>query len=139
PHARGKRRHVYMLDPSIFLIRQPDGAAALGPAGDDTPTGFILGANHCGNREFFIRWRLVQRDTVQPFLPDRPTVDEAAHSVRNTNAAYIPPIRPFEAVSDIAQHGIMVGIGHARGHMIASKIEGCPPVGITVSEADRAS
>src|SRR4029077_1966706 len=128
-----------MLAPSVLLIRQPDGAAALGPAGDDAPTGFLLGANHCRNREFFIRWRLVQRDTVQPFLPDRLTVEEAPHSVRKTNATGIPPIRPFEAVSNIAQHRIVVGIGHTRGRMIASKIERCPPAGIMVSETDRIS
>src|SRR5260370_1131552 len=93
-----------MLDSSIFLIRQPRGAAALRPAGDDAPTGFILSANNRRDRELFIRYWLVQRDTAQPFFSDRPTLDEAPQSVRQTNATHIPPIRPFEAVSDIAQY-----------------------------------
>jgi hypothetical protein len=61
-----------MLESSIFLIRQPHGAAALRPAGDDAPTGFILSANNCRDRELFIRYWLVQR-TAQSFFADRPT------------------------------------------------------------------
>jgi hypothetical protein len=54
-----------MLDSSIFLIRQPHGAAARRPPGDDALAGFILSANNRRDRELFIRYWLVHRDTAQ--------------------------------------------------------------------------
>ena len=68
PNSRRKRRHVYALDPGIFLVRQPRNAAALRPTGDYAPTGFILSADDCRDRELFIRDRLIQRDMSQPFF-----------------------------------------------------------------------
>ena len=92
----------------------------LRPARDDAPTGFILSANNRRNRELFMRYWLVQRDAAQSFFSNRPTLDEAPQSVRQTNATHIPPIRPFEAVSDIAEYRIVVGIGQARWRVRSS-------------------
>jgi hypothetical protein len=136
PNPRHKRRHVYTLDPGIFLVRQPHGAAALRPTGDDAPTGFILSANDCWDREPFIRDRLIQRDLSQPLFADRTAVDETPQSVRQANAVYLPPIRPFEAELDITLCWIVVSIGQARRCTIIGKRERCPPIGIMVSEAD---
>src|SRR4029077_20910047 len=76
PDSRRKRRHVYALDPGIFLIRQTRGAPALRPTGGDALTSFILSADDCRDRELFIRDRLIQRDMSQPFFSDRTAVDE---------------------------------------------------------------
>src|SRR4029077_14924285 len=127
---------IYMLDASIFLIRQPCCSAPLRPAGDDAPTGFILSANNRRDRECFFRYWLVQRDTAQSFFSDRPTVDEPPQSVRQSNATHIPPIGPFEAIRDSALYRIVVGIGQTRLRTIVSERERCPPVGFMVSEAD---
>ena len=87
----------------------------------------------------FIRYWLIQRDTAQPFFSDRPTLDEASQSVRQTNATHVPPIRPFEAISDIAQYRIVVSIGQGRWRTIISERECCPPVGIMMSDQHGAS
>src|SRR5262249_51997744 len=86
----------------------------------------------------FIRYWLIQRDTAQPFFSDRPTLDQASQSVRQTNATHVPPIRPFEAISDIAQYR-MVSIGQGRWRTIVSERERCPPVGIMMSDQHGAS
>src|SRR5580692_5260671 len=136
PHAKCKWRHIYLLGPSKFLIRQARSAAALRPAGDDASTRFILSTNNCRDPIFFIRYWLVQSDTAQSFFSDRTTIDEAPQFVRQTNATNIPPIRPFEAVSDIALCRVVVVVTQARRRTIVSERERRPPVGIMVSEAD---
>src|SRR5580704_8784740 len=136
PHARCERCHVDLLGSGKFLIRQPRGAAALRPAGDDALTGFILSANNRRNPERFIRHWLVQSDTAQSLFSNRATPDEPPQFVRQTNAAHVPPIRPFKAISDIALYRIVVVVSQARRRMIVSERERCLPAGIMVSEAD---
>src|SRR5215831_18616716 len=78
-----------MLDSSIFIIRQPHGAAALRPAGDDAPAGFILSANNRRDRGLFIRYYLVQRDTAQPCFSDwPPPMRRRRHPLLHVHAAY---------------------------------------------------
>ena len=120
----------------VFLIREPCGATTLCPTRDDAQAGFILSANHCRDRELVLRYWLVQRDTVQTLFSDRLAVEEAPQRVRQANTTYIPPIRPFVAVRDIALCRIVVGIGQARWRAIVSKRERRPSVGLLVSEAD---
>src|SRR4029077_10344188 len=108
PHAKCKWRHVYLSGPSKFLIRQPRSAASLRPAGDDAPTRFILRANNRRNPKRFIGNSLVQSDTAESFFSNGGTLDEPPQFVRQMKATHVPPIRPFEAIRDIALYGIVV-------------------------------